>query len=89
MKFNDLWPTTFEVTFIPLVLCTILFFLCLQIHVYLTLVPLLLYVLMCLFFIACDLFDEQTRRLVLPKLVFVLGCVSPMIITLLVVFLLR
>jgi len=72
MKFEEILPTSFEVTFIPLVLAYVWFGLGMAINTYVAMIGPLLYLLLCVFFIAPETLNGFKERVFLLKLLFTL-----------------
>jgi hypothetical protein len=80
MAFKDLLPTSFEVTFIPLVQAYVWFFIAFPFHIGIAAIGPALYLGLCAFFIAADALDRMPLRLLICKVLFCLSCVAPMLL---------
>jgi hypothetical protein len=77
ISLKDSLPASFEVSLIPLLLAYVFFGLGLFLSIYIALIGPVFYGLMCVFFLATDMLDGISLKLLAAKVLFILACLTP------------
>jgi len=77
ISFQDSLPSSYEVTFLPLLIAYAFFGVGLSLSVYIAIVGPVCYFTMCLFFISIDLLDGISLKVLVAKILFVIIVLSP------------